>query len=361
MKRTIYLLALMSLIVILAACNSGEPGESAVATPDAPATEAPELAPTEAAVESPATMTCPVATDTTHLLRDPRHGFCLLYPVTHKVERPNPQEVALVIGSLLNAGDPRASINVTPAEGRTATDVADEIVAGFEGFEITRSETAVGGETAIVLDGVPGQDIHRRVIFIHDDLLYQLYISPVDPADTSAIDEFMDGILGSFVFFPVSDTVTAADECIEPKADQQLITSEEFGYCFVAPAEFTYEQPGETNANLFVESMMNVERPKLMIEITDAAGMNATTAADELVASFEGFEVPRTFGQSLGYEPAERLDGVPGQDLGRVLLAVHGDRLYRFTFVPDDPAQAAVYDEMEMLFTQILNTFRFLP
>lgn len=368
MKRILHLLTLLMLLVILAACGSGEAGEAtpeptAAPATQAPPTQAPEAIVTEEPEESAETPTahCPVATDDTYLLRDPLHGFCLLYPTTHKVERPIAEEVALVVGSLLNSGDPRASINVTPLEGRMIDAVAGEIIAGFEGFEIESSETTVGGVPAILLDGVPGQDIHRRLIFANGDWLYQMYISPVDPANTGAIDSFMNGIVESFTFIPTSDTVMAADECVEPKADQQLVTSQDLDFCFLAPAGFTFEQPSATNANLFVDSMMNVDHPKLMFEVTDAAGLDTAAAAEELVASFEGFEIPRTFGQSLGYEPAERLDGVPGQDLGRVLLVVHDGRLYRLTFVPADPAQADVYAEMEALFTLVSNTFRFLP
>jgi hypothetical protein len=192
-------------------------------------------------------------------------------------------------------------------------------------------------------------------------MLYHLYFIPVDLAAPEAIDAFAGVILDSFTFVPVSETITAADECVEPKADEQQILDEAFGYCFLAPADFTYEQPSETNANLFFGSMMDVEHPKLLIEVSDAGGATAAEAADALIASFPDFEIPRTFGDALGYEPAERLDGVPGQDLGRVLLVTHNDRLYRLTFVPADPAQAGVYEQMETLFRQVLNTFRFLP
>lgn len=361
-KRLIILLIfLMALLTV--ACGSvpasDTPGnEFATSTQ-----EVPEVIsqPTVAVTDEVASASCPEATDETYLLRDPRHGFCLLYPITHRVERPNPDEVVIVVGGLLNAGDPRVMINVTASSGRTAADHADEIVAGFEGFEIARSETTVAGESAVVLDNVPGQDINRRVIFTHEDRLYDLYISPIDPADTNPIDSFAEGILQSFTFIPVSETATAADECVAPKAEQQQITSEAFGYCFLAPAGFTYEEPGETNAILFVGSMMDVEHPKLMIEVTDAGGKTAAVTADELAASFEGFEMSRTFGDTLGYEPAERLDGVPGQDIGRVLLAVHGDKLYQLTFVPADASQGAVYEQMETLFAQVMQTFRFLP
>ena len=333
------------------------PATAALATAE-PATAKP-TATTEAAAEPPAA--CPTATADTTLLRDPRHGFCLLYPAGHKIERPNPDEVTIVVGSLLNTTEPRAGITVTAADGRKAQSVADEIVAGFEGFEIVQSETTVAGEPAIVLDDVPGQDINRQVIFTHGDQLFRLFFSPIDPANPALIDAFSDTILGSFTFMPVSDVVTAADECLAPKGDEQLIQSDALGFCFLAPAGFTYEEPSEGSANLFFGSMMDVAHPKLIIEVTNAGGTTGAAAADELVASFEGFDIPRTFGDTLGYEVAERLDNVPGQDLGRVLLVVYGDRLYRLTFVPNDPTQGDVYDQMEALFAQALRSFRFLP
>lgn len=334
------------------------PATAAMATDEPAATEAPTVT-AEATAESQAA--CPTATADTYLLRDPRHGFCLLYPAGHKVERPNPDEVTIVVGSLLNVTEPRVGINVTAAGGRTAQSLADEIIAGFEGFTIAQSETTVAGEPTIVLDDVPGQDINRQVIFSHGDQLFQLYFTPVDPANTGPIDAFVETILGSFTFMPISAVVTAADECLAPQADEQAIQSDALGFCFLAPADFTFEAPSESNANLFFGSMMDVEHPKLMIEVAGAGGKTAAAAADELVASFEGFDIPRTFGDTLGYEVAERLDNVPGQDLGRVLLVVHGDRLYRLTFVPNDPTQGAVYEQMEALFAQVLRSFRFLP
>jgi hypothetical protein len=364
MKKLMITMLILLGMMALVACS---PGGQTPAASDEPAATGEVLEPTAteesaAATAEPSTPAgCPAATDATYLLRDPRHGFCLLYPVGHKIERPNPDEVTIVVGSLLNVTDPRVGITVTAADGQTAQDLAEEIIAGFEGFEIAQSETMVAGEPAIVLDDVPGQDINRQVLFTHDGRLYHLYFSPVDPANTGPIEDFAETILGSFTFIPVSETVTAGDECVAPKADQQAIVSEQFGYCLVVPADFTYEEPSETNANLFVGSMMDVEHPKLLIEVTDAGDLTATEAADELAASFEGVEIPRTFGDTLGYEPADRLDGVPGQDLGRVLLAVHNDRLYRLTFVPNDPSQGEVYNEMETLFAQVLSTFRFLP
>lgn len=366
MKKLSILVTILLMSMLVAACDGDESNQPAAAE-SSPVTSVESAAPTTEAqpldTKTPTgeATSCPEATADTYLLRDPRHGFCLLYPVGHKVERPNPDEVALVIGGLLNSGDPRAGITVTPTDGRTAADYADEIVASFEGFEITRSDGLVAGEPAVILDNLPGQDINRRVIFSHEDRLYHIYFSPIDPENPGPIDLFAEGILGSFTFIPASNTVTAADECVTPKADQQQVLDDEFGYCFLAPADFTYERPSETNANLFFGSMMDVEHPKLMIEVVDAAGRTAAIAADELAASFEGFDIQRSFGDTLGYETAERLDGVPGQDIGRVLLVAHGDRLYRLTFAPADPSQGDIYTRMEAMFAELLSTFRFLP
>lgn len=355
-----------------------EPTEAATAVPltdaptEAPATEAPSptaepTAEPTAAEPTPAASgedPCPAADAGTYLLRNPQHGYCLLYPITHKVERPNPDEVDLVIGGLLNATDPRAGITVEDAAGRTAAEIADQVIADNPGFEIDRMEVQVGGADAILLAGLPGQDINRQAWFVHEDRLYHITFSPdqVTPGEIrDRLTALVDTVLNSFTFIPVSDTATAADECLQPKDNEQLATSEAFGYCFLIPAEFTYEEASETNANVYFGSMMDVEHPKLMIEVTDAGDQTAAGVADAIVAEFPDLGIERSFGDTLGYEPAERLDGVPGQDLGRVLLVVRGDKLYRLTFVPSDPLQPEANPATDALFDKVLQSFRFLP
>lgn len=368
MMRQVRLFLLLLFALLIAACSpTGGSQEPAATVPAATETTTATTAP--APTEAPATTevlaeaaACPTATDDTYLLRNPQHGYCLLYPATHKVERPNADEVNLVVGSLLNATDPRANIRVITGDGVTAGSFADDIVASFEGFDVARSETTVAGQPAVVLDNLPGQDINRQVIFTHEDRLFHIYFSPIDQANPATLDGFAQGILDSFTFMPVSETVTAEDECLAAKSEQQAITSEAFGFCVLLPADFSYEEPSATNANLFVGSMMDVQHPKLMIEVTEAGGRTAAEAAEALLAEFPAdMGIQRTFGDMLGYEVAERLDGVPGQDLGRVLLVVHDDKLYRLTFVPADPAQTEVYAQMEELFNMVIQTWRFLP
>jgi len=82
----------------------------------------------------------------------------------------------------MNHTEPSASIQVQEAAGRTVAQATEELMAEFNdgvGFDIKRSSVTVGGEEAIVLDNMPGQDLHRRVVVIHDGILYWLHFMPV--------------------------------------------------------------------------------------------------------------------------------------------------------------------------------------
>jgi hypothetical protein len=150
------------------------------------------------------------------LLRVEEHGYSLLYPDGYTVEHPNPDETVLVIGSLLNIEQPRLHIEVQETEGRTAAQEADERVADVKaampGFDVERTMVTVGGEEAVVLDHMPGQDINRQVIVVHDDRLYRLTFAPADEAVSDSyaqMESLYTMVIGSFNFLTsVSSAVT---------------------------------------------------------------------------------------------------------------------------------------------------------
>lgn len=157
--RLIALLLLVLALLVACSPTGGAQEPAATAAPSATTAAEPTIAaPAEAATDA-ATAECPAATDDTYRLRNPQHGYCLLYPATHKVERPNADEVDLVGGSLLNAADPRANIRVmTGAAGQTATAAADALVASLPDVELQRTfGYTLGYEPAELLDGVRGK------------------------------------------------------------------------------------------------------------------------------------------------------------------------------------------------------------
>ena len=102
------------------------------------------------------------------------HGYCLLYPSGYSIERPTPEEMVLVVGSLLDVSNPRVYVKVSDAGGQTTEQAASAIVADFPGFDIGQGEATIGGSNAVVLDGVPGQDVSRQVVVVRGNRLYQI-------------------------------------------------------------------------------------------------------------------------------------------------------------------------------------------
>jgi hypothetical protein len=148
---------------------------------------------------------CPVATAGTQLLVNEAHGYCLLYPTGYSAEWLNELEVVLVVGSLLNVEQPRAYIEVQEAAGRTAAQEADELVADVKGFAIERFSVMVGGEEAVVLESMPGQDTNRQVVIVHNGRLYKLTFVPAgeDYGDVyRQMEDLYATVIPSWNFFP---------------------------------------------------------------------------------------------------------------------------------------------------------------
>lgn len=319
------------------------------------------------AVTLPSTDRCPAATADTRLLTDEAGGYCLLYPTEYTVERPNADEIDLVIGSLLNVQDPRVSIVVQAADGRSAEQMADGFLAAVDGFDVTRTSTTVAGVEAAVLDNLPGQEVNRQVWFVRDGRAFQMVFTPADEGlgeSYTQMEALYELVTDSFAVFSPLNEVTPGSDCLEPNADEQLLTYQTYNFCVLHPTGYDVDEGVENQVALYVGSLMDVEHPKAFINVEGAAGRTAEQAADEKVSGIEtaipGYTVERTFGLSVGYEPAWVLENVPGQDISRQAFVVHAGQLYTFIFVPADPSAGDVYAQMEELFTTVVNSFRFL-
>jgi hypothetical protein len=147
---------------------------------------------------------CPAPGEGASLYTYEPQGYCLLYPDGHNPVELSEAETVFVVGDVMNHVDPRFSVNVTDAAGEGAVAAADRIETdfGIPGMA-TRETVTLGGVEAIVLDNMPGQDLNRRVIAVHNGRLYDLTFVPVG-ADYGEIgertEEIYQLVLDSFRF-----------------------------------------------------------------------------------------------------------------------------------------------------------------
>lgn len=132
---------------------------------------------------------CPEATGETQAFVNQEAGFCLLYPANF--EASINEGVSQISGPPSGGGaEPlRATLTIDAsgvANGRTATQIADGVIAQTPDVTITRSDTTLGGEPAVILEGAPGRAGNRQLIAVHGDRVYWLTLTPVG-ADAGAV------------------------------------------------------------------------------------------------------------------------------------------------------------------------------
>ena len=364
MNRLIHF-SIFLLLFFLAACNPA--GGSEPAMSDAPGSDKPALAEVPpAAEEAPATAACAAPGEGQYQLLAAAYGYCLHYPDNYQVVQTAANSVNIVLDSLLNVSDPRMGLEIKPAEGKTAAELAEAMMAEFPAdFGLTSETITLAGETAVMIDNMPGQDLNRRVFVVKDDQLYDFFFSPVDPEKNpeGQMEIFYQGIMDSFQFVPVVAEAPLQDgpECVAETADTVQLRHEAGGFCFLMPAAYSMDDSVEGQVAIYYDSMMDVSHPKLFINVVDANGRALNEIADEMVASLEGFDIERSSGLLIDGQWAETLDRMPGQDLSRQVMFLHNDKLYTLTFTPSDPSMGEVYQEMEALYELVRRSFRFLP
>jgi len=120
---------------------------------------------------------CVRSSDEVRLLINSVHQYCLQYPAEYDVFFPNESEMMLVKRFVLNTSEPSVSITVQPAGALTLEGAADQIagVYAIPGVEVIYQPLTIGGEAAIMLDGLSGQDPNRQVVVLRNGRLYNLY------------------------------------------------------------------------------------------------------------------------------------------------------------------------------------------
>ncbi|MAT99814.1 MAG: hypothetical protein CL608_21955 [Anaerolineaceae bacterium] len=130
---------------------------------------------------------CPAASEGLVLYTNTEDGFCLLLPEKYMVDdtlsSDTGTETAVFVESLMNASEPKLFITVEPANGRTLEDVTSEKQEEFADFEVMFSfGYMLDGVPANQFEQLPGQDLNRQVMLVHNDRFYTLTFVPDDPS-----------------------------------------------------------------------------------------------------------------------------------------------------------------------------------
>jgi len=182
MKNHKYLLSALVLTVsslLLNACNfSFEILSRPTSTPVVSDLQVVESAPVPTSVK-----------DTAQWFSSDQLGLCFSYPEGY-TQLPY-EDTVEIIGPELPAPDLRGLfwLEKSDAYDRTAKVIADQDMTAAGLSSVGRSFVMLDGEEAVVLDGMPGQDLQRRVYVVHDQTLYVLAFMPTRSGNQAASDQ----------------------------------------------------------------------------------------------------------------------------------------------------------------------------
>lgn len=138
-------------------------------------------------------------------------GYCLRYPSQFQLANGmNPDGVTL-FDSPFAASHDQEAVTVTltievvdAAQGRDLQELVDEIVVGYPEAEIGQGPAELGGETAIVVEGLPNPEESRQLFVLHNDQVVRLELSPLDdvPEVSEAAERVWEAVTNSFTFLP---------------------------------------------------------------------------------------------------------------------------------------------------------------
>lgn len=313
---------------------------------------------------------CPVSAPEKYQLIAPAQGICFLYPNTYNAVQSEDGSIMLYVRSMFNNHVPLAFINSAPAGGQTLEALAEQRRADYAWPDTQPESIMLGGETAVMLNNLPGQDTNRRVVVVHDDRVYDLAIYGIGAnyGDAGELAEALyDTVIASFQFIDIDlgAPLLAGPEC--PFDGPNLwYTNEPFAYCMLLPADYDASMLDPEGAEMafYVDSLQDKTHPRLFITVTDAGGRSLEEVTMDREAEIEkevsGSDVMWSWGSLVDGESANEFRLVPGLELSRQVVTVHNGRVYTFTFLPDGPETSKAYEEMQSLYEMVMDSFSFL-
>lgn len=211
---TVLSTALLVTLLVLVACAPVPPTATSTVAPTTEADDDAATSETASTDEDCATLPASETVVVNHAA-----GYCFLIPPGYTIDH----DLVIYAPDGTEGHRERAIIDVTPATGRTAAQLADALLADLTGFEITRTTIELDGSPAEVLDQMPGQDLNRRVIAVANDRAYSLMFMPLAPAEATAataqMEELYAGVIDSFRFLTPETAAAPAES--EPRLTWQ--------------------------------------------------------------------------------------------------------------------------------------------
>lgn len=235
--------------------DTGEP------TPEPIKTEEPT--PTSAPVDP--TAACPVAGEGTTQIIDREQGFCLLYPSYFTIggEYEPGVDILALNGPVIETERPMGevpSVNLYVSLTGAAEGMDAAVYAGryqeYYGQGLSSEPMSIGGQPAVVVQGIPTYAGGQDLFFIANGYRYHLWLTP----ELGRIPELEEHaqlvwkiVTESLVLFPPEappSFVTAEQVCPQATADSWLYTDKVYGMCALIPNEFE-ERPDMIGTGIF--------------------------------------------------------------------------------------------------------------
>jgi hypothetical protein len=176
--------------------DMAESPQTAVADVFTPTPQVPESTPVQTSVH-----------DTAELFSSDRLGLCFSYPQGYTQIPYN--DAVQIAAPDLPGSDVKGLfwLEISDSYDRTAEEIADQDLAYWAGLSVGRWTVTLGGEQAVVLDGMPGQELQRRVYVVHQQTLYVLAFWPARSENKAAADQMealYTAITNSWAWSPCS-------------------------------------------------------------------------------------------------------------------------------------------------------------
>ena len=169
------------------------------------------------------------------------------------------------------------------------------------------------------------------------------------------------------VFIPLDPSPTPVKSSLPLSCqvtDLNVFTDEAAGYCFAYPVQFAPGETSDQGVSVLGPALDESAEPlqaSLDVEVQPAYDGSELARLVDAYLSQSGFQnLPWTIersGLTLGGEPAERLEPIPGLGSSRIVMALHGDQLYTLRFGPLE--QELAKPDLEALFQTVTGSFAF--